>query len=41
MRTLAIFAVLMLLAACADPATMFAGGVRGWCKSSPNCTVSD
>lgn len=41
MRTLAVIAVLMLLAACADPATTFAASTRSWCKSSPNCTVSD
>jgi hypothetical protein len=41
MRALAIIAVLLLTAACADPATSFAAGTRSWCKSSSNCTVRD
>ncbi|WP_341913065.1 hypothetical protein [Ferrovibrio terrae] len=41
MRAATIFAVLLMLSACTDPASMFAGGVRGWCKSSPSCTVQD
>jgi hypothetical protein len=42
MRVLTFVSVLFLLSACADPATMFAGGLRGWCKTaSENCTVHD
>lgn len=40
MKRLVTMGVLLLaLAACgSDPATMFAGGLRGWCQSSHNCT---
>jgi hypothetical protein len=41
MRALVVIAVLLLTAACADPATSFAAGTRSWCKSLPNCTVQD
>lgn len=41
MRIFACFVLLLTVTACADSATMFAGGVRGWCKSSPNCNVQD
>ncbi|WP_374305209.1 hypothetical protein [Ferrovibrio sp.] len=42
MRVLTFVSILFLLSACADPATMFAGGLRGWCKTaSENCTVHD
>lgn len=41
MRSAVILAVLLMLSACADPATTIAGGMRGWCKSAPNCTAQD
>lgn len=41
MRVFAVLVMLLMLGACADPATMFAGGARSWCKSAPNCTVQD
>jgi hypothetical protein len=41
MRIAAALGLLLVLAACADPATMFAAGTRSWCKSAPNCTVQD
>lgn len=39
MRVLAIIAMLLLTAVCADPATSFAAGTRSWCKLSSSCTV--
>lgn len=41
MRVLAVIAVLMLLSACADPASTFAASTRSWCKSAQNCSVQD
>jgi len=40
-RLCAIAAILLGLTACADPATTFAGSLRGWCKSAQNCSVQD
>lgn len=40
-RLLAALGVLLLVAACADPAATFAAGTRSWCKTAPNCTVQD
>ena len=41
MRAFAIFALLLAVSACADPATTLSAGARSWCKSAPNCTAQD
>ena len=37
-RLLAGLLLLAGLAACNDPATTFASGLRSWCHSASNCT---
>ncbi len=40
-RIILAAALLLKATGCADPATTFAGGLRGWCKSAANCTAQD
>lgn len=41
MRVLIALAFAMAMAACNDPATTFASGLKSWCKSADNCTDYD
>lgn len=42
MRLLSVICLLLLsVTACSDPASTFAGSLRGWCHTATNCTDHD